>query len=362
MWPFKRKALPQLGTHENRSSGAGYTHQIIAARESYIAGSSGLAELTATVQGCVTLWESAMALADVQGTDLLTRRDMALAGRSLALRGEAVFLITDLGLVPAVDWDLSTRNSRPTAYRLTLPEAGGGRTQTALAAEVLHFRIGCDIAQPYIGTAPLRRCSLTAALLHTVETALAEAFENMPLGSQVVPMPEMPEADLAKMARGFRGNRGRVLIRESVNVSAAGGPAPQQDWKPSDVTPDLSRAMTRETLTAARDAICGALGVLPGLFNPTAQGNAIREYQRHLATWQLQPVAMLMGEECTDKLGMAVMIDTLRPLQAFDAGGRARALSAIVATMAAAKEAGLSGEELNAALTLVNWGSDDKAA
>lgn len=348
MWPFKRKTEPT----EQRASGTGYTHQIIAAREAYISGASGLAELTATVQGCVTLWESGMALADVQGTDLLTRRDMALAARSLALRGEALFLITEAGLVPAVDWDLSTRNSRPSAYRLTLPEAGGGRTQTALAAEVLHFRIGCDLAVPYIGTAPLRRCSLTAGLLQAVESALVEVFENAPIGSQIVPMPEMPEADMAKMARGFRGNRGRVLIRESVNVSAAGGPAPQQDWKSADVTPDLSRAMTRETLTAARDAICGAFGVLPGLMNSATTGPMVREAQRHLATWQLQPVAMLMAEECTDKLGSTVTLDTLRPLQAYDAGGRARAAAGIVKALADAKEAGVDPET---ALKLVDW-------
>jgi len=359
MWPFKKRAEPET---ETRSSGAGYTHQIIAARESYIAGSSGLSELTATVQGCVTLWEQGFALADVQGADLLTRRDMALAARSLALRGEAMFLVTEMGLVPATDWDMNTRKSRPTAYRLTLPEAGGGRTQTALAAEVLHFRTGCDIAQPYIGTAPLRRCSLTAGLLHTVETALSEVYENAPIGSQIVPFPETPQTDMENLARGFRGNRGRVLIRESVNVSAAGGPAPQQDWTASDVTPDLSKAMTRETLTAARDAICGAFGVLPGLTNPATTGPMVREAQRHLATWMLQPLAMQMAEECTDKLGADVMIDTLRPLQAFDAGGRARALSTVIEAMARAKELGLSPDQVNAAMTLVNWGDGDKAA
>ncbi|KMK67820.1 hypothetical protein IMCC21224_112695 [Puniceibacterium sp. IMCC21224] len=86
---------------------------------------------------------------------------------------------------------LSTCNSRPTAYRLTLPEAGGGRTQTALAAEVLHFRTGCDLAVLYIGTAPLRRSSLTAGLLHAIETALSEVYDNAPMGSQIVPYPEV---------------------------------------------------------------------------------------------------------------------------------------------------------------------------
>ncbi len=59
-WLF-RKFLP-----EKRSSGAGYTAEIIADRANYIMGASGIGELTATVQACVTLWESAFALADVE--------------------------------------------------------------------------------------------------------------------------------------------------------------------------------------------------------------------------------------------------------------------------------------------------------
>ena len=56
------------------------------------------------------------------------------------------------------------------------------------------------------------------------------------------------------------------------------------------------------------------------------------------------------------------MIDTLRPVQAYDVGGRARALSAIVDALGRAKEAGLTPQELGAALTHVNWGPQDGAA
>ena len=153
---------------EVRSSGAGYTAQVMAARDSFISGRRGVAELTATVQSCVSLWEGGFAMADVTGTDLLTRQDMAMLARAVALNGEAVYLITDLGLVPATDWNVSTRDGRPRAYRLSIPEAGGGRSVTALAAEVLHLRIGSDHLTPWIGTAPLRRSSLTGAMLHAV--------------------------------------------------------------------------------------------------------------------------------------------------------------------------------------------------
>lgn len=345
---FKRRAEPV----EQRAGGSGFTSEVIAARWAYISGSRGLAELTATASSCVSLWEGAMASADVSGADLLDRRTMALLGRSVALRGEAVFLIGDTRLVPAVDWDLSTRDGEPRAYRLSIPEVGGGRTRTALAPEVLHVRIGVDPAAPWTGVSPLRRASLTAGMLHAVETSLSEAFEHMPLGSQIVPMPEMPGTDMDAFGRGFRGQRGRVLLRESVTVAAAGGPSPAQDWRPSDVSPDLSKAMTDETLKAARAGILSAYGVLPSLFDTTAQGPLVREAQRQLSTWTLQPVAELIGEEASAKLGSEVKIDTLRPLQAYDAGARARAAAQVVQMLALAKE---SGVDADSALRLVDW-------
>lgn len=339
---------------EKRSAMSGFTAEIMAARESYISGRRGIAELTATTQSCVSLWEGAFSLADVSGTDLLDRRTLALTARSMALRGEAVFLIRDR-LIPCSDWDLSTRDGIPRAYRVSISEAGGGTTQTALAGEVLHLRIGADPVAPWLGTAPLKRASLTAGLLNALESALAEVYENAPLGSQIVPYPEGAETDMTTLGRSFRGQRGRVLLRESVNVSAAGGPAPAVDWKPADVTPDIERSMSVESLAAARDSVCGAFGVLPGLFNAATTGPLVREAQRHLAQWTLQPIAALLAEEATEKCGSKVDIDCIGPTQAFDAGGSARALATIVQAYAQAKEAGLAPSVVDAALAKLDW-------
>lgn len=342
---------------ERRSGmAAGYTAEILAARQSYIAGRSGLGELTSTVQACVSLWEAGFAMAKVGGTDLLDRRSMALLARSLALRGEAVFVIRDDMLVPAADWDLSTRNGRPRAYRLSVSEAGGGRSETALAAEVLHVRIGGDMVAPWSGSAPLRRASLTAELLHALEAALGEVYALAPLGSQVVPMPENPDVDNETLGRDFRGRRGRVLLRESVTVTAAGGPAPAADWRPADLTPDLSRSLAAEGLEAARSGILSVFGVLPGLLSPATTGPMVREAQRHLAQWTLQPIAELLAEEASAKLGSAVAVDVMGPTQAFDAGGSARAVQGLIAAMVEAKGGGLTPAEIAAAFGAVDWG------
>lgn len=344
-----------FGTPETRSaSGTGYTSQIMAARQAYIAGRSGLGELTAAVQTCVSLWESGLALADVKGADMLTRHDMAIAARALALRGEAVFLIGDR-LIPIVDYDLSTRDGIPRAYRLSIPEIGGGRSTTALAAEVLHFKVAPDSGAPWIGQAPLRRAQLTAGLLHTLETALGEVYENAPLGSQVVPFPESQDVDLETLGYGFRGRRGRVMLRESVNVTAAGGPVPTQDWRPQDVTPDIQASQAVQSLGEARGAIFAAFGVLPAMFASNAQGPLVREAQRHLAQWVLQPMAQLMAEEASAKLAGPVTIDVVRPAQAFDAGGRARAFATMVQALTQAKEAGLDPQAVEDSLSFIDW-------
>ena len=337
---------------ETRAAAMGYTADLIAARHEWITGASGIAELTATVQSSVSLWEGAMTLADVNGTNLLTRRILALFARHMALRGEAVFLIRGDKLLPVTDWEVGTRNGRPRAYRVTVSEIGGGASETVLAAEVLHVVTGSNAAAPWAGTAPLTRANLTAKLLQEIETALAEVYKEAPIGSQIVPFPEAAAEDMAALGRGFRGKRGGVLMRESVHVAAAGGPVPGQDWKAQSVTPDIQPAMPMEGLKAARASILSAFGVLPSLFDTTAQGPLVREAQRHLAQWQLQPLAALLAEEASEKLGGEVQLDVMRPLQAFDAGGRARALSAIVQTLALAKESGVDPSE---ALKLVDW-------
>lgn len=337
-------------TPETRAaSGTGFTAQLMAEREAYVSGRRGLAELTSAAQGAISLWEGAMTQAQVSGTEMLPPQTLALATRSLALRGEFVALVRGDRLVPCSDWDVTTRDGIPTAYRVSIPDAGGGRSATALAGEVLHLRIGSDPVTPWAGTSPLRRSSLSAGLLHAVETALHEAYEAAPLGSQVVPFPETDDTNRDKLARSFRGQRGRVLLRESVTTTAAGGPTPQTDWRPSDLSPDLSRTMAVETLTEARAAIAHAFGLLPAALDPKAAGPLIREAQRHLASWTLQPIAELVAQEATEKLGAPVSLNVLEPLQAYDSGGRARAFSGVIQAMAQAREAGLSDEAVAAA-------------
>jgi hypothetical protein len=164
------------------------------------------------------------------------------------------------------------------------------------------------------------------------------------------------------MRAAFRGRRGSTLVIEGVAQATAARMNPNLGKSPDQLSPDLSKAMTSETLAAAREAICAVFGVLPGLFNRAATGPLVREAQRHLAGWVLQPMAELLADEASAKLGASVMIDVGRPLQAFDANGRARALSQIIEAIGRAKELGLSPVELQSALLSVNFGGGDNLA
>lgn len=351
---IRRHLAPSV---EKRAAGTGYTAMVMAARENWISGTATAAELTAAVQACVTLWESGLTLADVKGAPLLDRRSMALAGRALALRGEAVFLIRDR-LVPFTDWDVSTRDGIPRAYRGQVPEVTGGRTETVLAAEVLHFRLAPEPATPWAGRSPLSRVPLTASLLSEVETALRDVFRDAPLGSLIVPLPEGSADDMATMRAAFKGRRGSSLVVEGAAQATAAGMNPHLGQKADQLSPDLSRSMTGESLDAARDAVLLAFGVLPALLNRSTTGPAVREAQRHLAQLVLQPVCLTIAEEASAKLGAPVTVDCVRPMQAYDAGGKARALATMIAAMAAAKEAGIEGATLQDAMSFIDWADE----
>lgn len=349
---FRRSTPPAV---ETRAVQPGYTAALMAAREAWLSTASGLAELTAAVQGSVSLWEAGLSLADVRGTELLNRRCMALTARALALRGECLFLIREDQLIPATDWDLSTRYGQPRAYRIGLPEIGGGRHETVLAGEVLHFRIGCDAVTPWAGSAPLARARLSAGLLDEIMTALRDVFRDAPLGSQIVPVPEGSADDMEALRKSFRGSRGAALVIEGTAQATAAGMNPNLGKSPDQLSPHLDKTLADKLMIEAKDELHNVFGILPGLVNRSATGPMVREAQRHLAQLVLQPIANLLAEEATDKLGAAVTIDVVRPMQAFDHGGKARALGAMLQAMATAKEAGLDGVTIQDALQFIDW-------
>ncbi|WP_231493275.1 hypothetical protein [Paracoccus pantotrophus] len=124
---------------------------------------------------------------------------------------------------------------------------------------------------------------------------------------------------------------------------------------PDQLSPDLSRTLADTLLAQAKGEIYNVFGILPGLTNPATTGPLVREAQRHLAQLVLQPIVNLMAEEATEKLGAPVAIDVVRPMQAYDHGGKARAVATMLQAMAQAKEAGLDPATVKDALAFIDW-------
>lgn len=83
-------------------------------------------------------------------------------------------------------------------------------------------------------------------------------------------------------------------------------------------------------------------------------GPLIREVQRHLVQFMLQPIAELVAQEASDKLGVKVSLDLVSPLQAFDQGGRARAFATMIEGLGTAKAAGLTPDAVKTALQFID--------
>lgn len=80
----------------------------------------------------------------------------------------------------------------------------------------------------------------------------------------------------------------------------------------------------------------------------------VREAQRHLVQFMLQPIAEIVAQEASDKLGATVDLDLVSPLQAFDQGGRARAFATMIDGLTAANEAGLSPAQVQVTLSFID--------
>ena len=287
---------------------------------------------------------------------IATPRRLGLIGRSLATRGQAVFLIDTSGanieLVPATDWDVTTRGGEPVAYRLQIPEAGGGHQVTALAAEVVDVRINADVTTPWHGVSPLRKSSLTADVLAAIECGMGEVMAGT-WGSQVLPTPELQEEQRTQLEDKLGGRRGGLTPVESTRVNASGGPMPVNDWVPSNLTPDLRGLELGQHWEAVRSTILAAFGVPPILFSSLAQNAALREGQRHAVLWTMAPIAKLASAELAAKLDDPdFKLDLITPLAAADSAGRARAVNVLTS----------SSMSLNDALELVGWTEKNDAS
>lgn len=207
-----------------------------------------------------------------------------------------------------------------------------GDRRRVSAEQILHVRWAGGDTPP--GEGPTMR------LLRGVERALAHEADQQT--AYLIPAPGDPESPTWEaVERALKRPRGR---RALVSTMADGGgdrnSRPDQDWgqKRMGIEPPEEVVQLR---SEAQAAVLGAIGFHPAFLNAAANGDALKEAQRYVLHFLLQPAALFLAEEIQAKLGVSPTLD-FSALRAADIRAKAQALGTMVG----------AGVELDEALSI----------
>lgn len=305
-----------------------YTDLILQARVAQAAAGDDAALLAGTtlaaVEAAAGVWERGMSGGN---SDMLAAADLAVTGRALLLRGEAVFVRVGGRLVPASHWDVQGSDPDPLRwrYRADVQSPNGMRTMLYAGRDVFHPRININPSRPWEGVSPLALMPLTLRLLSAAEASLAN--EHAGANGRLIPVPA--GASTADLETSIRTLAGRSLLVETTAAGFGQGmtEAPRQDWVPRRLGPEPAEGSARIHDQATR-AVLAAAGVPVELID-RADGAAAREAWRRFLFATVAPVARMVGDEAALKLGSSGRI-TFEALRASDLTGRARAWRSLV--------------------------------
>lgn len=202
------------------------------------------------LEAAAGLWARAFGAARVTGaegpaTSAVTPAVLAMVGRQLVRRGEAVFAIDvdrrgRVQLLPVASHDV-TGGPNPAGwwYRLDLFGPSGNVTRMRPAAGVVHAVYAVDPATPWLGVSPLGWARASGTLAANLETRPGE--EAGAAVGAFLPLPKdqggadgTPADKLASLRADIRGAKGKTVIVETTSAGWAEGKsaAPQRDWDP----------------------------------------------------------------------------------------------------------------------------------
>ena len=268
-------------------------------------------------------------------TASVTPEILALAGRGLATRGNAIFVIEieagAVRLAPCASWNVEGEADPATwVYRCDLSGPSRQRTRRVESSGVVHFRINCDVARPWLGRSPLEVASASGKLSAAVEQSLTREQAFKPARIVYSPRGNDQISDLVNdISKGG-------IIAESVDEAdpaasskppAAVGPEP--DAAQIDLRTDVSRS------------ILSAYGLSPSLFEAAGDGSGQREAFRRMWSSVFVPITRCMAAELSEKLDTPGVDLELSELRAADSQGQGRALSARAVAVKQLVEAGV---------------------
>ena len=309
----------------------GYTDLILAGIDATARGTDPDVLVTGAVEIAAGTWARALASADVDGTDALTRRVRHRIGRDLIRLGESVFEVsTENGtpeLLPVAHWEVLAG----WRYRLEQTEPPGDTKAKVVPRErVAHFMWNESAREPWRGVSPLGAASKLGRLAARVEEKLAQDLAT-PV-AMLVPVPsdggspklEALRSDIAKA-------EGAAVLVEATSTgwdetrSQAGT---RQDWKAQRLGPEIPDGLL-STWKAVLIAVSAACGIPAGLSDPDADGTAQREAYRRFVMASVQPIADEVAEIAGEALDTSVTIG-FAALHAHDITGRSNAMAKLV--------------------------------
>ena len=324
---------------ETRAEPMNYTDQIIAGILTRASGTVADAGALAATEAAVGLYSRCVGSATVSPSNALTAsvtpEVLTLAGRALASRGNAVFVIVIEGgavrLAPVASWTVEGE-ADPSTHVYRCDMAGPSRQSSVRveAAGVVHFRINCEIARPWAGRSPLQVAVASGRLAAAVEKSLE--LEELFRPSRVVHTARSGDqvhdyaVDLKK---------GGLLV-ENIYETDSG----TASKTPHTIGPNPGENQI-DLRTDASRSILSCYGLSPALFEASGDGSGQREAFRRMWASVFVPIVRGMAAELAVKLDTPGLGLELAELRASDSQGQGRALSARAVAVKQLVEAGV---------------------
>ena len=318
----------------------------------------GDAHAIGALETAAAIWSRGFAAATVtpmnRATASITPSVLAIIGRELVRRGQAVFAIKMVNgvvvLVPIGTWDTRGPWSESDwTYRVDMFGASEHETELLPSAGVVDLRYSVDPATPWVGQSPLSWARLTAQLAANSEARLGEEL-SAPVGQLLpVPAPGAAEGDddpLAALKGDLKKLRGNVALVETTAAGFGEGRsgAPQSDWVSRRMGGNPPAGVV-EVYGMSAKAVLNACGV-PVALASDADGTSQRESWRRFAMGSLEPTARMVAEELGRKLDTPDLSFDFGSLWAHDLAGRGQFVKGMVAAGVplekALEEAGLN--------------------
>ena len=355
LWPFGKPSAQAGG-------GLSATDVAVEAMQREAAGRGPVdSSALALSQACIGLWERAIASASIAPIDSMALARvspavLALTGRMLATRGNAVFAIdanpgSGILLHPASSWDpRGGYRADSRRYYLTLAGPQATVTRNLHGDSVLHFQTGATDAEWWCGRAPLYRARATAGLAAEIERQMT-AEAKLPVGRLIGLGGSTPEQSLETT---------KAIRQGGVHVAGFAQGFADQAGPSNRLSPQAYGAAPAVGFEALRShvaqEICAAFGVPPALVSAGADGRAQRESWRRFWLGTIAPLGRMIEAELRAKLDPSATV-TFEALAAADEDGRSRAISR---RAAAAKTLADMGLERGEALRLAGLEGQEK--